>query len=101
MGVLVEHKPPFRSCSTSPVQPAVSSGFLRVAAGRFRLVCMTVPETRYARSGDVVIAYQVVGEGPFDVVFVPGTVSHVEVYWEAGGVAALLRGGAAHARVLL
>jgi class 3 adenylate cyclase len=82
-------------------QPAVSSGFLRVAAGRFRLGCMTVPETRYARSGDVVIAYQVVGEGPFDVVFVPGTVSHVEVYWEAGGVAALLRGVAAHARVLL
>jgi pimeloyl-ACP methyl ester carboxylesterase len=61
---------------------------------------MTVPETRYARSGDVVIAYQVVGEGPFDVVFVPGTVSHVEAYWEAAGVAALLRGVASHARVL-
>ena len=30
------------------------------------------PETRYARSGDVSIAYQVVGEGPFDVVFIPG-----------------------------
>jgi len=29
------------------------------------------PETRYARSGDVSIAYQVVGEGPFDLVFVP------------------------------
>ena len=61
---------------------------------------MTVPETRYARSGDVVIAYQVVGEGPFDVVFVPGTVSHVEAYWEAAGMAALLRGMASHARVL-
>jgi class 3 adenylate cyclase/pimeloyl-ACP methyl ester carboxylesterase len=62
---------------------------------------MTGPETRYARSGDVVIAYQVLGEGPFDVVFVPGSVSHVEVYWEAAGVAALLRGVAEHARVLL
>ena len=31
-----------------------------------------VPETRYARSGDVHIAYQVVGEGPFDLVVVPG-----------------------------
>jgi class 3 adenylate cyclase len=61
---------------------------------------MTVPETRYARSGDVVIAYQVVGEGPFDVVFVPGTVSHVEAYWEAAGMTALLRGMASHARVL-
>jgi len=62
---------------------------------------MGVPETRYARSGDVMIAYQVLGEGPFDVVFVPGTVSHVEVYWEAAGVAGLLRGVAEHARVLV
>ena len=62
---------------------------------------MGTPETRYARSGDVMIAYQVVGGGPFDVVFVPGTVSHVELYWEAAGVAALLRGVAGHARVLV
>ncbi len=33
---------------------------------------MTAPETRYARSADVNIAYQVVGEGPFDLVHVPG-----------------------------
>ena len=33
---------------------------------------MDMPETRYARSGDVSIAYQVLGEGPFDVVFVAG-----------------------------
>ena len=62
---------------------------------------MGMPETRYARSGDVMIAYQVLGEGPFDVVFTPGTVSHVELYWEAAGVAALLRGVAEHARVLV
>ena len=35
-------------------------------------------ETRYARSGDVSIAYQVTGDGPFDVVFVPGFLSQVE-----------------------
>src|SRR3989442_5317756 len=35
-------------------------------------------ETRYARSGDVSIAYQVVGDGPFDLVFAPGFVSNVE-----------------------
>ncbi len=40
------------------------------------------PETRYTKSGDVSIAYQVVGEGPFDVVFGPGLVSHVELLWE-------------------
>jgi pimeloyl-ACP methyl ester carboxylesterase/class 3 adenylate cyclase len=39
-------------------------------------------QTRYARSGDVAIAYQVIGDGPFDVVFVPGSSSHVELNWE-------------------
>jgi pimeloyl-ACP methyl ester carboxylesterase len=36
----------------------------------------------YARSGDVSIAYQVVGDGPFDVVLVPGFLSHVELGWK-------------------
>ena len=40
------------------------------------------PETRYARSGDVSIAYQVLGEGPIDLVFVPGFVTHVELAWK-------------------
>jgi pimeloyl-ACP methyl ester carboxylesterase len=39
-------------------------------------------ETRYARSGDVNIAYQVTGEGPFDLVLVPGFVSHLESDWD-------------------
>jgi pimeloyl-ACP methyl ester carboxylesterase/class 3 adenylate cyclase len=42
---------------------------------------LQTPETRYAGSGDVAIAYQAVGEGR-DVVFVPGWVSHVELGWE-------------------
>jgi class 3 adenylate cyclase len=62
---------------------------------------MDMPETRYARSGDVSIAYQVVGDGPFDVVFVPSSVSHVELQWEVAGRAALLRGLADHGRVLV
>jgi hypothetical protein len=40
------------------------------------------PETRYARSGDVNIAYQVVGDAPRDLVLVPGWVSNVEIFWE-------------------
>ena len=40
------------------------------------------PETRFARSGDLSIAYQVVGDGPIDIVFVPGFMSHVELNWE-------------------
>ena len=62
---------------------------------------MGMPETRYARSGDVMIAYQVVGEGVFDVVVTPGTVSHVELGWDIAGVTAWLRGIAEHARVIL
>ena len=44
------------------------------------------PQTRYARSGDVHIAYQVWGEGPVDLVFFPGFVSHVEYAWEEPSV---------------
>jgi hypothetical protein len=40
------------------------------------------PQTPYARSGDVSVAYQVVGDGPRDLIIVPGLVSHVELGWE-------------------
>jgi pimeloyl-ACP methyl ester carboxylesterase len=48
---------------------------------------MNVPETRYARSGDVSIAYQVLGDGPFDLVHIPPMASHVEVSWQVPGIA--------------
>lgn len=57
--------------------PEVASGGLR---GKLRLV--NVPETRYAMSGDVSIAYQVVGTRPVDLVLVPGFVSNVELAWD-------------------
>lgn len=40
------------------------------------------PETRYAKSGDVHVAYQVVGDGPLDLIFAPGFASHLEYQWE-------------------
>jgi class 3 adenylate cyclase len=49
------------------------------------------PETHYARSGDVSIAYQVTGDGPFDVVHVPAFVTHVELAWDVPGLAAFIR----------
>lgn len=58
------------------------------------------PATRYARSGDVNIAYQVLGEGP-DMVVIPGWVSHVEQAWEVPAFAAFLRRLASFARVML
>jgi class 3 adenylate cyclase len=42
-------------------------------------------DTRYARSGDVNIAYQVTGEGPYDQVFIPGYVTHLELAWKLPG----------------
>jgi len=45
------------------------------------------PETKYVKSGDVHIAYQISGAGPPDIIFIPGFVSNLEWYWEAPGVA--------------
>ena len=40
------------------------------------------PTTRYAKSGEVHVAYQVFGDGPVDLVLAPGFVSHIENYWD-------------------
>jgi hypothetical protein len=45
-------------------------------------VAVMLPKTKYARSGDVRIAYQASGDGPFDVVWAPGTMSHLDLHWE-------------------
>jgi pimeloyl-ACP methyl ester carboxylesterase len=58
-------------------------------------------ETRYALSGDVNIAYQVHGEGPLDLVYVPGWVSHLEYLWEEPAYAAFLERLASFSRLIL
>jgi class 3 adenylate cyclase len=60
----------------------------------------TRPETRYARSGDVHIAFQVFGEGDLDLVIVPGYVTHVELLWEHEPAARFLERLASFARVI-
>jgi pimeloyl-ACP methyl ester carboxylesterase len=64
-------------------------------------VKIPVPRTRYARSGELNIAYQVFGEGAADLVFVPGYISHVEHFWKLPAMAAFLRRLASFARVML
>jgi pimeloyl-ACP methyl ester carboxylesterase len=59
------------------------------------------PTTRYARSADVNIAYQVVGEGPRDLVLVPGWVSQVEAMWEEPTHEAFLRRLASFSRLIV
>lgn len=56
--------------------------------------------TRYARNGEARIAYQVIGDGPFDLIVVPGFVSNVEYLWEIPGVAAVLERFASYARLI-
>jgi pimeloyl-ACP methyl ester carboxylesterase len=59
------------------------------------------PETRYAQSGDVNIAYQVIGEGPIDLVFVMGWVSNIDEFWTEPSFASFLRRLAKFSRLIL
>src|SRR5437868_8643691 len=59
------------------------------------------PETRYAKSGDLNIAYQIVGDGPIDVLWIPGFVSNVELVWEIPAAAAFLRRLSSFSRLIL
>ena len=59
------------------------------------------PETRYARSHNINIAYQVIGEGPIDIVYVPGWVSHLEYGWESPIVENFYRRLASFSRLIL
>ena len=59
------------------------------------------PETRYARHDGVNIAYQVVGQGKVDLVFVPGWVSHIEYAWEEPSLAPFLERMAGFSRLIL
>ncbi|HEX6283548.1 MAG TPA: alpha/beta fold hydrolase, partial [Pyrinomonadaceae bacterium] len=59
------------------------------------------PETMYARSGDVNIAYQVIGDAPLDLVFVMGWVSHLEYFWREPSFARFLMRLASFSRLIL
>ncbi len=59
-----------------------------------------IPETRYAKAGDLSIAYQVVGNGPIDLVVVPGIISHVEFFHELPGYSRFIEQLSGFARVI-
>lgn len=60
-----------------------------------------LPRTRYASSGDCRIAYQVIGHGSIDLVFVPGIISNLDLQWEDTGFSRLMRRLSVFARVIL
>jgi pimeloyl-ACP methyl ester carboxylesterase/class 3 adenylate cyclase len=59
------------------------------------------PDTRFVTTGGVTIAYQVLGDGPIDLVLVPGWLSHIEVFWEDASVARFFRKLATFTRLIL
>ena len=59
------------------------------------------PPTRYAQSGDISIAYQVIGDGPLDLIVTPGHVSHLDHAWEEPSFARCLRRLASFSRLIL
>src|SRR5215469_13579981 len=59
------------------------------------------PPVRYARSGDIHIAYRVYGAGPRDIVMIPGTLAHLDVYWAIPSYQRLLKRLTAFARVII
>jgi pimeloyl-ACP methyl ester carboxylesterase len=60
-----------------------------------------IPKTQYAWSGDVSIAYQVIGNGPLDLVVVPGWVSNIDLFWEEPSFVRFFQGLAEFSRVIL
>lgn len=60
-----------------------------------------LPDTRYARSGRLRIAYQVVGSGPIDLLFVPGFISNIDLYWEDAVLSRFLHRLARFSRLIL
>ena len=65
------------------------------------LIVPTMPKTMYDRSGGVDIAYQVLGDGPHDVVLVPGWVSNIELFWESPRISKGLKRLASFTRLIL
>lgn len=60
-----------------------------------------LPQTRYTKSGEVNIAYQVLGQGPPDLVYIPGWVSNIEIFWEDPALARFLTRLASFSRLIL
>jgi class 3 adenylate cyclase/pimeloyl-ACP methyl ester carboxylesterase len=60
-----------------------------------------IPPTQYVQSGDFHVAYQVTGDGPVDLIYVPGWVSQLELYWDEPSLARFLRRLASFSRLII
>ena len=101
--VIREEGGPEPSPAASIGQPAIArpTALGPVATRRPLSAPHRPPETKYARSGDLNLAYQVVGDGPLDLVFVMGWVSHLEYFWAEPSFARFLARLASFSRLIL
>lgn len=83
------------------IETAHRRGYRFMAPVHSGLTARATPKVRYARSGAVNIAYQVVGSGPVDLVFVMGWVSHLEYFWNEPSCALFLERLASMARLIV
>jgi DNA-binding SARP family transcriptional activator/pimeloyl-ACP methyl ester carboxylesterase len=85
-------------------EPKTVELYEAIKAGKISIlpsVTFTPPEVHYVQSGDVHIAYQVLGSGPVDFLIIPGFVSHLEVIWESPSLAQALLHFASFSRLIL
>jgi pimeloyl-ACP methyl ester carboxylesterase/class 3 adenylate cyclase len=61
---------------------------------------MAIPPTHYAKSGDLNVAYQIIGDGPFDLVYAPGWISNIELMWDEPSQARFLNSLAGFSRLI-
>ncbi|MGH9172866.1 MAG: alpha/beta fold hydrolase, partial [Vicinamibacterales bacterium] len=96
------HRRGYRFIAPIAVEPAAASA-PRPAPTPFAVVSakITGPRVQYAHSGNVNIAYQVVGSGPIDLVFVMGWVSHLEYFWNEPSFARFLQRLSSIARLIV
>ncbi len=86
--------------SISEIEADLSNRLIVPSSPRFQLPVFK-PETHYCQNGDVNIAYQTIGKGDLDIVFVMGWVSHLEYFWEESHFAGFLNRLASFSRLIL
>jgi pimeloyl-ACP methyl ester carboxylesterase/DNA-binding winged helix-turn-helix (wHTH) protein len=89
------------TAEVSAPSPLVSPAAAEPVRASLLAASLAIPDTHYARSGDVNIAYQVAGNGPIDLVFVMGWVSHLEYFWRETRFASFLNRLSSFSRLIL
>jgi DNA-binding SARP family transcriptional activator/pimeloyl-ACP methyl ester carboxylesterase/class 3 adenylate cyclase len=89
------------SAATRELAEAVRSGARLADAATAEGATVDQPETRYAKSGEASIAYQVLGDGPLDLVFATGMVSHLDLQWVNRAWARFLNQLASFSRLIM